>query len=380
MEAAALTAALKAEAHRLGFALAGACAATDAPELARLHAWLADGRAGEMHYFARRLAAYAHPRSILPEVRSLLMLALPYRSADPQAAGLGQGRVSRYAWNVDYHDVIRDRLHALADFHRGLMPDAAVRGVVDTAPLLERQFARLAGLGWLGKNTLLLHPQQGSFFFLGALLTSEVLEYDEPFSADHCGNCRACLDACPTGALTGPYQLDARRCVSYLTIELRGPIPREFRDQQGDWLLGCDACQDVCPWNRRAPVTAEPAFQPAADRNPASAIELLMCDAAEFAERSRGTPLVRPKRGGMARNAAIALGNRPTAEALPALLRGLSDADPAVRGACAWALGKFPPGAAQRALQDRQAHESDPQVREEIVRSLAGPAAGNAGR
>ena len=172
-----------------------------------------------------RATAYEHPEHVLPGVRSLLMLAAVYRTAEPQPAGPGEGLVARYAWSADYHDTIRRRLHALADFHRRLVPTAAVRGVVDTAPLLERQFAQLAGLGWIGKNTLLINPQLGSWLFLAALLTSEPLTYDDPAGYDRCGTCRACLNACPTGALVEPRRLDARKCISYLTIEARGTDP-----------------------------------------------------------------------------------------------------------------------------------------------------------
>jgi epoxyqueuosine reductase len=366
----ALTAALKEEALRLGFCLAGACPAVDTPEVERLHAWLAAGRAGQMHYFADRASAYAHPRSVLDGVRSLLMLAMNYRTQEPAAAETGTGRVARYAWGADYHDLIHDRLRQLARFHQRLAPDAAVRGVVDTAPLMERQFARLAGLGWQGKNTLLLNRELGSWFFLAALLTSEELDYDRPFAADHCGTCRACLDACPTEALVAPYQLDARRCISYLTIELRQAAQAELRGQAGPWVFGCDVCQEVCPWNHRAPASAEPAFEPAEDRNPASLAELLELGPGEFSQRFRHTPLARPKRRGLLRNAAIALGNCPHPPALPALVRALADADPLVRGACAWALGRYAEPAARAALESRLALEDDPAVRDEITAAL----------
>ena len=237
------------------------------------------------------------------------MLAVNYRTEKPVATGPGQGRVSRYAWGADYHDVIHRRLGRLADFHRQLTPAARVRGVVDTAPLLERDFARLAGLGWIGKNTMLVNLRLGSWLFLAALLTSEVLDYDEPYSADHCGSCRACLDACPTGALVDAYRLDAQRCISYLTIELRGVMPPELREPLGDRLFGCDACQEVCPWNRRAPVTPEKAFQPGAGMNPIDLADLFALDDAGFRNRFRKTPLWRARREGLLRNAEIVLEN-----------------------------------------------------------------------
>jgi epoxyqueuosine reductase len=345
-----LTARLKAEARRLGFDLAGATAAVAPPRIEAFEQWLADGFAGEMEYIPRRASAYQNPKHVLDGARSLLMLATAYRTEEPVEPATGRGMIARYAWGSDYHDVIRSRLHALADFHRELTPAAAVRGVVDTAPLLEREFAELAGLGWVGKNTLLLNRQLGSWFVLAALLTSETLVYDEPVTTGHCGTCRACIDACPTGAIVEPYRLDARKCISYLTIELRRPIPSEQRAAIGPRILGCDICQDVCPFNRRVPPTAEPAFQPRPDANPIELAELLSLDEAAFRERFRGSPVLRAKRRGLLCQAAYALGNRPDNSALPALVEGLRDEDPAVREACAWALEKYDCEEARAAL------------------------------
>jgi epoxyqueuosine reductase len=329
-----------------------------------------------MEYFARRLDAYGHPSHVLEGVRSLLVLAINYRTQTPQPPGAGQGLVSRYAWGTDYHETLWRRLDQLAEFHRRQVPQAVVRGVVDTAPLLERQFAQLAGLGWIGKNTLLLNKELGSWFFLAVLLTSEELAYDEPTVVDHCGTCRACLDACPTGALVDAQRLDARRCISYLTIELREPVPPPLRPGQGPWLLGCDVCQEVCPWNHRERSSSEPSFEPRPGMNPIDLGELLTLDEAAFRRRFRHTPLMRPKRGAVLRSAAIALGNRPEASALPSLRAGLDDADPLVRGACAWALGRFATDAARDGLRRRQEIERDPEVQREITAALGpGPAA-----
>jgi epoxyqueuosine reductase len=361
-----LTDALKGEAHCLGFDLAGACPAVSPPRIQRFRHWIAAGYAGRMGYLAERCEAYEHPRGVLDGVESILMLGMNYRTVEPAPPRPGQGRVSRYAWGSDYHDLIRSRLGRLADFHRRLTPDARVRGVVDTAPLLEREFAQLAGLGWIGKNTLLLNRRFGSWTFLAALLSSEPLDYDEPTDADHCGSCRACLEACPTGALLDSYCLDARKCISYLTIELRDAVPSELREAEAEWLFGCDVCQEVCPWNRRGPTTAEEAFLPRPKMNPAELPELLHLDEAGFKERFRNTPLWRPRRAGLLRNAATVLGNRPDAAALRALSTGLNDAEPLVRAACAWALGRYHVPAAQEALRDRLAAESDIAVRREI--------------
>ena len=362
-----ITAALKAEARRLGFSQAGACPAVTPLGVGRFREWLAAGYAGEMSYLPDRAAAYEHPRHVLDGARSVLMLAMNYRTADAVPPQPGQGRVARYAWGVaDYHDVIRDRLHRLADFLRGERPDAAARGVVDTAPLLEREFAQLAGLGWIGKNTLLLNKAAGSWFFLAALLTDVELEYDEPHAADHCGTCRACLDACPTAAFPQPYMLDATKCISYLTIELRGAVPAELRPGVEDWLFGCDVCQDVCPWNHRAPTSDEPAFTPLATMNPVDLCELFSLDDGTFRHRFRHTPLWRPKRRGLLRNAAIVLGNQRPSLAVAALTRGLQDAEPIVRAACAWALGRYDQHATRETLQQRLLLETDAMVRQEI--------------
>lgn len=279
--------------------------------------------------------------------------------------------MSRYAWGEDYHDVIRRRLDALCALLAAQAPQARVRGVIDTAPLLEREFAELAGLGWIGKNTLLLNKQAGSWFFLAALVTDLELVYDAPHGADHCGTCRACLDACPTQAFVDSYVLDARRCISYLTIESRSAIPHELREGLGDWLFGCDICQEVCPWNHRAPLADEPALEPRGAMTTLDLAELFTLDETAFRARFRHTPLWRPKRRGLLRNAAIVLGNQRAIEALPALVHGLNEHDPLVRGACAWALGCLDDERARNALTERQACEVDDEVRAEITLALA---------
>jgi epoxyqueuosine reductase len=368
---AGLSAAIKAQARRLGFDLCGVCPAVAPPGVERLQAWLAAGYAGEMHYLPERAEAAGHPQHVLQGTKSIVMVAMNYRTQEPASAASGQGRVSRYAWGSDYHDVIRSRLAVLADWLRAEVPQAKVRGVVDTAPLLEREFAQLAGLGWIGKNTLLLNKQLGSWFFLAALLTDVELKYDAPHETDHCGTCRACLDACPTGAFVDAYVLDARRCISYLTIELRSSIPTELRGGMGDWLFGCDVCQDVCPWNHRAPQANEPEFRPTEGMNPIELAELFDLDDAAFRERFRHTPLWRAKRRGLLRNAAIVLGNRPHAAALPALVRGLNDSEPLVRGACAWALGRYGCDEAAKALRKRREIEKEQAVLIEIATAMA---------
>src|SRR5437868_4979112 len=250
---------LKQQAHTLGFDPVGIAAATPADDFDRLREWLECGYAGAMTYLHRHAEARRDPSSILPEVRSVVMVGLSYAPDAPDHSPLLtphselSGTVARYARGADYHDVLRQKLNALLAWVRQEVPGCRGRGVVDTAPLLERDFARRAGLGWIGKNTMLLNKRLGSFFFIGALLLDLELKPDPPHETSHCGTCTACLDACPTQAFTAPGQLDARRCISYLTIELRGPVPEALREPMGDWLFGGDVGQEVCPWNHKAP-------------------------------------------------------------------------------------------------------------------------------
>ena len=370
-----LTEALRSEAMRLGFSCAGVCDAIEPPGLGRLKEWLQAGYAGQMHYLTDRLEAYRHPNHVLDGAKSLLVLATDYRNVEPSPGNAGQGAISRYAWGQDYHDVLRKRLNLLADFHRSQRPDAGVRGVVDTAPLMEREFAVLAGLGWIGKNTLLLTRERGSWLFLSVLLTTEKLKSDVPFTANHCGTCRACIDACPTGALVRPYVLDSRRCISYLTIELRELPPNELRQSRDRWLFGCDVCQDVCPWNRgkdlkSAEARTDQAFRPIEGRTSLDLVELFSLDDESFRARFRKTPLWRAKRRGLLRNAAIILGNQRPPGAGEALLQGLGDPEPLVRAACAWALGQQGRSICSTPLRNRLEMETDPSVCDEIRRAL----------
>ncbi|MFN0053267.1 MAG: tRNA epoxyqueuosine(34) reductase QueG [Planctomycetales bacterium] len=365
---------IKAQARRLGFELAGIAPAVTPTGLHDFLAWLERDACGDMHYLPRRASAYHHPRHVLDGVRSVVMLGMNYFSgsddAEPACPPL-PARVARYAQgSSDYHDLIRERLTALERMIQERFPESRSRGVVDTAPLLERDFARLAGLGWFGKNTMLIHKRLGSLFFLAALLTDLELESDAPHATSHCGTCTRCLDACPTDAFIEPYVLDPRRCISYLTIEHRGPIPMELREGVGEWLFGCDICQDVCPWNRKAPLTAEPAFTPRPDLSPADAAQLLGLSPQEFRAQFRETPLWRPKRAGLLRNAAIVLGNAGDRQGIPALLRALEDEEPLIRGAAAWALGHLGGSEAQRGLSQRIARETDPAVLQELEQAL----------
>jgi epoxyqueuosine reductase len=302
------------------------------------------GYSGEMAYLEKRRDAYSNPQQVLAGVRSIIVAALNYRSADPSATRAPyEARVSRYAWgSQDYHAVMREKLGRLADALHELSPGCRSRCVVDTAPLLERDLARVAGLGWFGKNTMLINKRIGSWFFLGAVLTDVELQPDTPHETAHCGTCTKCLDACPTDAFVEPYVLDATKCISYLTIELRDrPIPEELRPGVGDWLFGCDVCQDVCPWNRKAPRSSEPAFQPRSDLSPADCIALLGMSETEFEAHYGATPLKRPARTGILRNACIVLGNSRCRDAIPALERASADRDAVIREAAEWALAQM---------------------------------------
>lgn len=353
---------LKAEAAGRGFALAGIAAATDADTYHLYARWLDRGFAGEMHYLYSQGEARKHPHSIHETARSVLMLGMEYRGAgsgqwavdsqraetrNPEsrneigergsAASLPAAQVAAYAQGPDYHRYIWDRINDLSAWlerETGCHTEA----VADTAPLLERDFARRAGLGWVGKNTMLIHPRRGSFFFLAAILTDLELKPDAPFATSHCGTCTACLDACPTKAFPEPFVLNATQCISYLTVELRSEIPVELREPMGNWLYGCDVCQDVCPWNRKS--RGEVAFPHAAELEALDPVELLGLDAAAFRARFRRTSLWRNKRAGLLRNAAIVLGNVGDARALPALERACADEEPLVREAAAWALDR----------------------------------------
>lgn len=336
-----LEARLKAQAHVLGFELAGIAVAAPADGFERLRAWLERGFAGTMAYMQRHAEARRHPASILPEVRSVVMVGMNYKPAAEPASSSALGKVARYARGADYHDVLRERLNRLLAWLQTERPGCQGRGVVDTAPLLERDFARRAGLGWFGKNTMLLNKRLGSYFFLGALLVDLDLQPDAAHETNHCGTCTACLDACPTAAFPSPGVLDARRCISYLTIELKGVVPVELREGVGDWLFGCDVCQEVCPWNRKAPARVEPLLLGERELEALDPVALLSLTEEEFRRCFRGTALLRTRRRGLLRNAALVLGNVGGAAALPALRRALDDAEPLVREAAAWALAQI---------------------------------------
>ena len=356
---------LKSLGFELGFAQIGITPAVTPTGFHRLLQWIDNGHSAEMKWVERRLDAYRHPDGVMQGTRSVIMAAMNYNDGAMPAGG---GRIARYAWgSADYHDVLKPRLQKLAELLRTEVPTARTRVVIDTAPLLERDFARLAGIGWFGKNTMLISRAIGSWFFLGAVLTDVELGYDKPVEQDYCGSCTRCLDACPTDAFPEPGVLDARRCISYLTIEhRREPIPLDLRNGIGEWLFGCDICQDVCPWNRFAPDDTLPEFQHLPSMNPVDCHELLTLSAEQFEIRFKDSPLSRPGRAGLLRNAAIVLGNAKDSSAEQALISALDDTETLIRGAAAWALGQIGSRKAIAAVRTHLNVESDETVLQEI--------------
>ncbi len=416
-DAGELVGALEAEARRLGFSLFGVTSADDTAHMPLYESWLADGRHGEMGWMGRddSIARRADLRGTMETVRSVVVVGHEYYQEDEPGLPeeVDRAIVARYARGDDYHDVVKAKLVALLEWLDGAV-ESGVRGrpYVDTGPILERDLARRAGLGWFGRNTMLIDPTRGSYFFIGVLLVDLELPPSEPFEADRCGSCRACLDACPTGALLGRDDdgapvIDARKCISYLTIELRGAIPLDLRPAIGNRVFGCDICQEVCPWNSFARPVVEPAYL--ADRGLNApkleelTAEVLALDDEGFRERFRGSPVRRTKRGGLLRNLCVALGNRLSAgggvetpdgaavgdgrreravvgsaaldegaeRAVGVLTQALDDLDPLVRMHAAWALGQSDAPASRSALAARLVNEADPDVHGEIEAALA---------
>ena len=362
------TARLKDEARRLGFDLVGVAPAVVPTGYGRYLEWIERGRDAGMTYLRRQAEAKAHPSHVLAGVRSILVVAMIYGRPDTNPPGPTQGKIARYARGDDYHEILWRKLEALLGWLKVECPGVVGRATCDTAPLLERDFARMAGLGWIGKNTCLIDRKAGSFTVLGSLLLDIELAYDAPMEANHCGTCTRCLDACPTDAFDGPYELDARRCISYWTIEHKGPIPGPEADRLGDWVFGCDICQDVCPWNRKAPAGREAGLDPRLDLINPDLIDWLGRDPASFSKSIKGSALARSKRSGLLRNAALILGSRGVAEAVPVLVERLDDPDPVIREAAAWALGRIGTPEARLGL-GRDRAEADPAVRLAIDRA-----------
>jgi len=342
-DSAPLVARFRAEALRLGFSRVGITSLVEPPHHDAFRGWLARGLAGPLReWLDRHEPLRRSATALLDGAVSVVMLATDHATLpDSRGCPSGHGRVARYAWGDDYHDLLRARVNDLSVWLESRVPGCRTRGVVDSAPIAERDFAWAAGLGWFGKNTMLIDPKSGSYFLLTAFLTDVALPADAPLQTDHCGTCTACLDACPTGALPEPGVLDAARCISALTVESQGPVALDLRPGMGDWIFGCDICQEVCPWNRHAPGSSEPTFQPRGGEATLSLAGLLGLDEQAFRKRFKGSAIKRAKRTGLLRSAAIALGNQPDPASFSALAAAACDADPVIREAATWALGRW---------------------------------------
>lgn len=337
---------IKNEARRLGFTLAGVTTPDPPLHLSTFERWLDAGRYGGMDYLAneRSRTRRADPRRILPECKSILVLAAPY--ADPKSADASEeqvpgpvGRVAAYAWGDDYHNVFIPKLKALVAFmEQQVGHPVPNRYYTDTGPILERELAQRAGLGWIGKNTCLINPRHGSYFLLAEILLGIELEPDAPIATDHCGTCTRCIEACPTGCILPNRTIDARRCISYLTIELKDDIPDELRPLLGDWIFGCDICQMVCPWNRFAMDMVEDAFISRSDVPYPNLIRELELSPETFNRKFKGSPVKRAKRRGYLRNVAVAAGNSGDESTIPALENAGKDDELLVREHANWAL------------------------------------------
>lgn len=375
-----LSARIRNRAREMGFDLVGIAPVHPSAHGDAYQRWVEMGMHGEMGYLSREdaVAKRKDPDVLVPGVRSAVVVALRYfvPDADPSVAGdSSRGIVARYARGDDYHELMKERLVALQEWIATELVRVGGRAYVDTGAVLERELAQRAGIGWQGKNTMLIHPRRGSYYFLGEVLLDVELEYDRHFVKDHCGTCTRCLDACPTGALlgrdaTGAPVMDARRCISYLTIELKGPIPRELRPLIGNRIYGCDICQEVCPWNRFSRPTDEAAFLAREGLDGPRLIEWMGMTQEEFSRRFKNSPIKRTKRRGLLRNVAVALGNWGSPEAVPALAAALNDEEPLVRGHAAWALGRIADERSVDSLRARLLVEADEWVISEIILAL----------
>ncbi len=331
--------AIKDKARQLGFTLAGVTSSSPPPHYSVFEAWLNADLHGTMNYLAeeRSRARRADPKQILPECKSILVLAIPYNSLFPLKES--RLKVAAYALGDDYHDTIPPRLQTLVKFiEEQAGHPIPNRYYTDTGPILERDLAQRAGLGWIGKNTLLINPKTGSTFFLAEILLGIELEPDEPFTTDHCGTCTRCIEACPTQCILPDRTLDARRCISYLTIELKSSIPEELRPLMQDWIFGCDICQEVCPWNRFSP-PADSAFEPKIPL-PVKTSDLILTSF-EFNQRFKKSPFKRAKRRGYLRNLAVAIGNNGNENDIPILDQATQDDEPMVSEHAKWAKEKL---------------------------------------
>lgn len=369
-----LTQQIQAHANELGFELVGVTPAAHSETIARYREWIENGYAGKMHYLEKHLSLKTDVRQLLTEAKSVISLAMNYYTVDPPkvlAQDPGRGQISRYAWGDDYHELIRERLLELVTFIKQTAEsELKTRVCVDTAPIIEREYAQKAGIGWIGKNTNLIHWRSGSWYFLAEVLVNIALESDTPEFRGSCGTCTRCIEACPTDAIVEPNVLDSRLCISYLTIELKESIPKALRPEIGNWIFGCDICQEVCPWNSKAVSTTEPGFQPRDGNFAPKLLSLVGMTQEAFSRRFKGSPIKRAKRKGFLRNVLVAIGNWGSQRAVPALKDALADEEPLVRSHAAWALGRIGGDAAKRTLQKRLTLETEQDVITEIQDAL----------
>lgn len=364
--------------HELGFELVGFARPEPPPHLDAYRAWVAEGLHAGMGYLAteRAVSHRSDPRLILPEVKTILVVGLRYENPlndQPTSTENLTGRVASYAWGDDYHQVIVPRLkQAAGQIEQWLGSQVRFRPYSDTGPILERDFAMQAGLGWIGKNTCLISPRHGSYFLLGELFLDVEIEPDEPMITDHCGSCRRCIDACPTDCIRPDRTLDAGRCISYLTIEHKGAVPRELRGLLGDWIFGCDICQQVCPWNIRfATLHGDPGLSPHSSSRRPELLSEIQLTPAEFNRKFKHSPIQRARRRGYLRNVAIALGNSRHPEAVKPLAECLdNEPEPLIRAHAAWALGNIGTAKAISALEKAARIEQDEMVLDEIAAAI----------
>ena len=369
-----LTERIQNRAHELGFELVGITPAEESQTIQRYREWLKNGYAGEMGYLERHLPLKKDTRKLLQEAKSVISLAMNYYTLDPPNELVNdpsRGQISRYAWGDDYHEVIRTRLLKLVEYIRNTAEtEIKSRVFVDSGPILEREFAQKAKLGWIGKNTNLINWRTGSWYFLAEVLVNLELEYTSELLRGSCGTCTKCIEACPTDAIVEPNWLDSRLCISYLTIELRDSIPKELRSQMGNLIFGCDICQEVCPWNSKAIPTSDPAFQPRDGNLNPELLSLVNMTQTEFSKKYKGSPIKRAKRKGFLRNVLIAIGNWGSRSAFPALKKALCDDEPLIRGHAAWALGQIGGKNAKQVLERQLTCEIDTDVISEIQDAL----------
>ncbi|MGI9535396.1 MAG: tRNA epoxyqueuosine(34) reductase QueG [Thermodesulfobacteriota bacterium] len=368
-----ITNSIKLEGHNIGFDLIGIAPVGDYPESQFYKKWLNKGYDATMTYMSKNQERRKDVRNIMPEAKSVISCAVNYNTDYPYSISRKnskRGWIARYAWGDDYHEVINDKLNKLKNFiEKNLGDKSSSRVYVDTGPVLERMYGKYSGIGWVGKNTCLINQEIGSWLFLGEIITSLELEYDNQVS-DRCGTCTKCIDECPTDAIREPYVLDSSRCISYLTIENKGEIPEKYRKDIGNNVFGCDICQDVCPWNNNAHTRADDSFLPREGLYQPDLRYLLDLEQEEFSKIFKNSPVKRAKRKGIIRNVLIAIGNTESSEYVDLVNRYLIDSDPLIRRHAVWALWKIQGRECLKELKSMFSKETDEDVNSELKKIL----------